>query len=275
MTYKTLLTYADGYAPWADRAALAADIARNFDAHLTVAALGFDPEVPPAPYPAGYDNAYAEMLKHSHEETESRAEEVAAALDPEGVRLDVAPVAETYSMIGRRFARLARYADLTVFDPPYDGADVRTCHEIFEATVFGTDTPSLVCPAGTRTIGAESVLIAWNDSREALRAVRGALPFLRRAEEIEIAVIGHRASGMAPAEDLAVMLARQGATATITTLARDGDPVPDLLRQRLTDTGAGLLVMGAYGHSRFREYMIGGVSRDLLADPPVPLLIAH
>lgn len=275
MSYKTLLSYADGYSPSQDRMALCADLARTFDAHLTVAALGYDPDIPPSPFPSGFDDAYANMIADSHKETEKRAAEIAKGMEVEGIRVDVLPLTATYSMIGNRFTRLARFADLAVFDAPYQTGDQRSPHEFFEATVLGTDTPALVCPAATTTLAPKTVLVAWNDSREALRAVRGALPFLRRAEEIEIVVIGPRESSLAPAEELAVMLARQGAGTDITSLAREADSVPDLLRQRVKDLGAGMLVMGAYGHSRFREYLMGGVSRNLLSDPPVPLLVGH
>lgn len=275
MSYKTFLTYADAYSPNEDRMALSADLARNFDAHLTVAVLGYEPEVPPSPYPAGYDDSYPQMIADRRREVEDQAKDIAKQLDGGGVRFDAVPITSPYSLIGRRFSRLARYADLAIFDAPYETGDLRSCHEIFEATLFSTDTPALVCAPGTRTVIASTAVIAWNESREALRAVRGALPFLRKAEEIEIATVGRRGDGMAPAEDLAVMLARQGAVSNITSLSREEEPVSDLLRRRLSDLGAGLLVMGGYGHSRLREYITGGVSRDILTDLPGPVLIAH
>ena len=105
--------------------------------------------------------------------------------------------------------------------------------------------------------------------------MRRAIPLLRTAGRVEIAVIDPTGFEGEPGADLAVLLARHGIAVEITTHALAGHRTSDVLRQRLTDVGADLLVMGAYGHSRFREYVIGGVTRELLAEAPVPILMAH
>eukprot|EP01026_Neomeris_dumetosa_P024507 TRINITY_DN20386_c0_g1_i2.p2 TRINITY_DN20386_c0_g1~~TRINITY_DN20386_c0_g1_i2.p2 ORF type:complete len:124 (-),score=5.18 TRINITY_DN20386_c0_g1_i2:290-661(-) len=122
---------------------------------------------------------------------------------------------------------------------------------------------------------AETVLIGWDGSREALRAVRRAMPFLVRAASVEIAIYDPDAHQTAPGEQLATLLARHGVDVEIAVRPTVGGGVSSALTQRITEKGADLLVMGAYGHSRFREYVLGGVTRDIMESVPVPILTAH
>ena len=118
-------------------------------------------------------------------------------------------------------------------------------------------------------------MIGWNGDREALRAVRRALPFLRGAAKVEIAIIEPTGSDGDPGADLAVFLARHGVGSEITTHPLGGRSVSEVLRQRVTDSDADLLGMGAYGHSRVREYVIGGATLDVLRSATVPVLMVH
>jgi nucleotide-binding universal stress UspA family protein len=146
---------------------------------------------------------------------------------------------------------------------------------MIEDAVFHADAATLICPRGMSKAPGDTVLIAWNGGREAMRAVRRAMPFLRRASRIEIAMVDPEASDGAPGGDLALFLSRHGLSVDVTSLAGGGERASDVLRRRILDLGADLLVMGAYGHSRLREIVLGGVTRDFLRDPPVATLMAH
>lgn len=124
------------------------------------------------------------------------------------------------------------------------------------------------------TTGGQAAMAGSSDP-EALRAVRRAMPHLRRAKRIEIAVVDPASDERSFGAELALFLARHGIGIETATHARAGRTVADLRCQRAADIGADLLVMGAYGHSRLREFVIGGVTRDILGATPIPVLMAH
>jgi nucleotide-binding universal stress UspA family protein len=170
-----------------------------------------------------------------------------------------------------------RYADLLVMgqdDPESGNAG------LLEAVLFDSGRPVLAIPfAGTfKTIG-KRVLVGWNASREASRAVHDALPLLAKAESTCVFLAnpkrGLAAHGEEPGADIARHLARHGLKVEVAkTIAND---VADsaLLLNHASDMSADLLVMGAYGHSRLREFILGGVTRSLLREMTVPVLLSH
>jgi nucleotide-binding universal stress UspA family protein len=176
----------------------------------------------------------------------------------------------------------ARYADLTVLGQanPYDPQAGRSDDATVVTTVMSSGRPVLVVPfAGEFPTLAEHVLVAWNASREAARAVNDALPLLERAKMVTVLAINPRhgigGHGDVPAADIALHLARHGVRAEAShTVARD---IPDgeALLSYAADIGADLIVAGAYGHSRAREMVFGGVTRTLLAEMTVPVFLSH
>lgn len=146
--------------------------------------------------------------------------------------------------------------------------------------VLGIGRPALVIPyAGSFAEIGRRVLIAWNASREAARAVHDAMFILEAAESVTVVEIEPlpAAAGTARvrAADIAAALTRRGAAATAETLTAGDIGVGELLLSRAADLGVDLLVMGAWGHSRLREYVLGGVSRGLLQSMTLPVLMAH
>ena len=117
-------------------------------------------------------------------------------------------------------------------------------------------------------------MIAWDGSQEAAIAMRLALPLLRQAESVELLTVAEKPSDF-PARDAAIWLSRHGVSATIIERADSGDGVETIIRAVISERRAAFLVQGAYGHSRLRETLFGGVTRGLLANAPVPLFLAH
>ena len=120
--------------------------------------------------------------------------------------------------------------------------------------------------------------MAWNESRESLAAIRAALPFLTAAKLVRICVIDppeHGPERSDPGGMLSQMLARHGVHCEIDVLSKTLPRVSDVLSRHVVDTDAQMLVMGAYGHSRFREAILGGATRNMLEKAPVPVLMAH
>jgi nucleotide-binding universal stress UspA family protein len=136
-------------------------------------------------------------------------------------------------------------------------------------------TPMLVLPdAGYDPDFGKSVLIAWKDSRESARAVKDALPLLLKAKTVKILSVsdGHEDASPARLQDF---LARHGCKADIVFDHNTQDSVGDRVRLQAQMTSSDLIVMGMYGHSRMQEFVLGGVSREILANPPMPLFLSH
>jgi nucleotide-binding universal stress UspA family protein len=170
----------------------------------------------------------------------------------------------------------ARYSDLVVLGQPEHGEELED--HIAEDVVLSSGRPALVVPyiGAGKTIG-ERVMVAWDAGREAARAVHDALPVLERAKSVVILVINPRRGnhGAEPGADIALHLARHGIKVqTHNTEVKDLS-VADALLSRLADQGIDLLVMGAYGHSRLREMVLGGVTREVFQQMTVPVLMSH
>lgn len=176
----------------------------------------------------------------------------------------------------------ARYADLTVLGQinPYEHRDGIGGEAVAVNTLMTSGRPVLVVPfAGTFPTIGNHVLVAWNASREAARAVNDALPLLKAAAMVTILAVNPRhginGHGDVPAADIALHLARHGVRAEAAhTIAKD---IPDgeALLSYAADIGADLIVCGAYGHSRARELVFGGVTRTLLGEMTVPVFMSH
>ena len=144
--------------------------------------------------------------------------------------------------------------------------------------LFGAGVPLIVAPAQGASVQPPSrIVIAWEGGRVAARAVRDALPLLAKAETVEIvSVHGEKPiEGEAPGADLAEHLKRHGVAVSTHALPVGVDGVAATLRGHVRHRGADLLVMGAYGHSRLREFILGGATREALANVEVPILMSH
>jgi nucleotide-binding universal stress UspA family protein len=140
--------------------------------------------------------------------------------------------------------------------------------------------PVLVVPhfGPPRNLGS-NVLVAWNASREASRAVNDAMPFLRRANKVTVLAVDPQRGGDAhreiPSADIALHLSRHGVKPEAAQVAAPEIEAGEIILSQASRLGANLIVIGAYGHSRFREYIFGGVTRHLLRHMTVPVLMSH
>jgi nucleotide-binding universal stress UspA family protein len=176
-----------------------------------------------------------------------------------------------------------RYADVVVVGQRdasgEEGAEDPTMPD---QLILGVGRPVLVVPyVGTFKSIGERVLVAWDASRLATRAVNDALPFLQRAKEVVVMAVNPKTSererghGEIPSADICLHLARHGIKADARHLYADDISTGELLLGRAVDEGIDLLVCGAYGHARWREIVLGGVTRHLLAHMTVPVLMSH
>lgn len=148
-----------------------------------------------------------------------------------------------------------------------------------EAALFEGCCPVLVMPSpAASTEQPRRVLLAWNQSTEALAAVRRALPLLQAADQVEVTLIDPGRSGPErsdPGGALTQMLTRHGVRAEIAVLARTAPTTGDELNRRALEIDADMIVMGAYGHSRFRQAILGGATRDMLEKARIPVFMAR
>ena len=150
---------------------------------------------------------------------------------------------------------------------------------VAQTAMFQGQAPVLVLPGTEAPSQAPArVVVAWNESAEALTAVRRAMPLLLAADLVNILIIDpsrHEANAADPGSELSKMLTRKGAKVELSIVARTMPRISDVIARHVSDQNADLLVMGAYGHSRFREAILGGATRNLLEQASVPVLMAH
>lgn len=277
MSYKDILVYADGGKAANARLDVACALARHHDAHLTalhVRALpyipaDFGPGVPPMVI-EWQEQAADQLAEEAKKAVDDAARRTGETIEYRLVRGDVGPVALLHS----------RYADLVVVSQgsAEDVADASVADELPETLVMGSGRPVLVVPRYGQfpTLG-ERVVVAWSRTRESTRAVHDALPLLTRAKSVVVMEVNPK-TGATPhiaGADLATHLARLGVKAEVSSTVADSIDVGDAILSRLSDLGADLLVMGAYGHSRLREYAFGGVTLDIMKHMTVPVLMSH
>ncbi|GAA4014605.1 universal stress protein [Actimicrobium antarcticum] len=177
-------------------------------------------------------------------------------------------------------AMRARYSDLVIvgqYDP--EGTIQSVYANLPEYVTLNGAAPVLVIPyTGSYPLVPQRVLIAWDGGQEATRAIRNALPLLQAAKVVEVAIFNPQerpdVHGEEPGADIALFLARHGVTANVRQ-ERPEIPVGEALLSLAADLQSDLLVMGCYGHSRFREVLLGGVSRTILDAITLPVLMSH
>ena len=168
----------------------------------------------------------------------------------------------------------ARLRDLTIMPVPesYD-------QWYAEAVIFGSGRPTLILPQTPRSRSFELgiVAVAWDFSRAAARAVSDALPLLEKAKRVRVVTVLNekQLDNKHSAEELAKNLSRHGIDIILDKVDAKGRPIGNVLEAYVASNAADMLVMGAYGHSRLREFVMGGATRSLLSKPPTPVLFSH
>jgi nucleotide-binding universal stress UspA family protein len=279
MSIKNILVYIDDSGQVESRLDVAVGLAQAHGAHLAAVYAIPEPFIPPY---VGGGYIPAELIESQAERARERAAEARTRFEERMGRAGMETEwreAEGYAadVVGLN----AKYADLTVVGQanPDDPQNYPNPGLPAEAAL-GAGRPVLVVPyvGTTREIG-KNVLVAWNGSREATRAVNDALPILERADKVTVLAVNPRSSGGdhgdVPSADIALHLARHGVKAEAAQTVSNDIDIGDIILSRISDLGADLAVMGAYGHSRMRELMMGGVTRDLLRHMTIPVLMSH
>ena len=181
--------------------------------------------------------------------------------------------------IGYVVSSRARFADLVLLPQPYAHPGQPEAEAVLEATLLEAHAPILVLPeTGLPENFGQRILIGWDESQVAMRAIRAALPILRAAAAVTITVIDpprHSPERSDPGGALSQMLARHGVRADVATLAKTLPQTSDILNRHVSDINADMVVIGGYGHARLREAILGGATRGMLETATVPVFMAH
>jgi nucleotide-binding universal stress UspA family protein len=278
MSYKTILVHVDGSRHAEGRIALAARLAAAHGAHLVGAAMtgvsrfifhGANVDVARTVLAGQLD-----VLLGQANDALARFEVIADAFD--GLSFERRLVDDDAA---GGLALQARYADLVVlsqFDP--DDPVARIDPGLPAYVMLNSAGPVLMVPVVKAPASAGShVLVAWDESLQASRAVANAVPLLRRAANVTLAVFNPEPEGRLAGADIALYLARHGVNGVNVVVKREegGGDVGSALLSLALDVGADLLVMGGYGHTRFREVLLGGVTQTVLKTMTVPVLMSH
>lgn len=278
MTIKDIVVHVDDSRNHEERIKVATELAGRFDAHLTGVYVK-TPAYLPAYVAAQVGPDIIEMQAKASAEAASMAagrfEDATkrAGLSAE-MRIGEGPIDEVLSLH-------ARYGDLCVVgqsDP--DGDSPADEVDLPGHVVLYSGRPVLIVPyAGKFSDVGKRVLVAWNGSREAARAVNDALPLLQSASQVTVLAVNPRESrdplGDLPGADISLHFARHGVKVEAAQIVADDIQVGDMLLSRVSDGGYDLVVMGAYGRSRLRELVMGGASRHILHHMTVPVFMAH
>jgi nucleotide-binding universal stress UspA family protein len=254
----------------------AISLARELGAHLTAVAFAYEP----IPATTLIDDAPGEWFDELREEAEKSAnsavETFNAAVRGSGILAEARALTTTMTGAADLFGRIARRFDLSVIrqaEPGRDNADPL----IIEAALFDSGRPVLVVPyinqGGARF---DRIMVCWDGSRGAARAIGDAMPLIERSKSVEVVIVGDRPkSREIPGADIAQNLARHGAKVEVREIVAPDVDAGNVILSHAADSSSDLMVMGGYGHSRFREFVLGGVTRSILSSMTIPTLLSH
>jgi len=280
MSYRTILVHLDSIETSADLIAVSTTLAQKHNAHLIAMYVTPMPQVyisSDLPAPVGlveqHDNFHRKRcddLKQLFEEATATADFVSEWRDVNAHTLSVAATVTD----------VARTVDVVVMGQISDPSEVYASTVVPEDVILACARPVIVVPVQKALPESiRNIFVAWDGREQAVRALFDALPLLREADNVRIHTINAKLSGgyriLTSTGELANTLSRHGVNVTLSESEAHAGDVGDEILQYANDSGADLLVMGAYGHTRLREYVFGGVTRKILHEMPIPVLMSH
>ena len=278
MTFQILVplhTYPDGNS--VGIAGHAAAVARHLQAD--VHGLVLNATFPPASSVMGnmiinVDSMVREVTARCHARGAALVQAMQAALEPNGIKFRSTQLDCAMGTIGSAAETYGRYHDLILTGI---GPGDISLQSTAEAVIFGSGRPTLLVPQDAAPSACQHVMIAWDGSRVATRTVADARDFLRLAKTVTIAVVTDEKS--LPVENpglkLLDYLDRHNINATVSLVQSQRRPIGRALQEHALGIGADMMVMGAFGHSRMRDFVMGGATSGILYDLKLPVLLSH
>jgi nucleotide-binding universal stress UspA family protein len=274
---KDIVVNLTGAAPQEFAADYAISLAQLFEAHIAGVGFIYEPVIPGTVLGGIPTDLIEAQREENTKAARAATDRFEAAARQAGLSAEVRILDASVAGAADLFGRIARRFDLAVAGQarPKEGA---TEELLIEGALFESGRPVVVVPyVQTQAVTLERVLVCWDGSRPATRAIADALPFLQRAKAIDIvAVSGERGKGSElVGTNMARHLARHGLKVELKRVSAGNVDVPSAIRSHAAETGADFMVMGGYGHSRLREFILGGVTRTVLATSTIPVLMSH
>jgi nucleotide-binding universal stress UspA family protein len=255
----------------------AISVAAAFDAHLAGIAFLYDPIVPVSG--AGFIPAevIATQERESQASTRAALNRFTAACGRAGVTAEPLTLSTSFAGVGEQFGRIARRFDLSIVGQAEP--ETSAVEEIVaESALFESGRPLIIVPYIQKApLKLDRMLVCWDGGRAAARAIADAMPLLRRAGRVEVLIVTNERGKRDQIEgaDMGAHLARHGLNVEVRRSALGDIDVADVILSHAADTSTDFIVMGGYGHSRLREFVLGGVTRSILRSMTAPVLLSH
>ncbi|HEX7204320.1 MAG TPA: universal stress protein [Xanthobacteraceae bacterium] len=273
---KDVVVNLSGRAPLDFAADYATSIAATFGAHVTGIAFLYEPVIPDGTL----GGVPVDLIELQREENSKIARDAIsrfeAGVKKAGVASETRQLDATFGGAATRFAQVARRFDISVVAQAQreQGA---TDELIIEGALFESGRPVIVVPYIQKSgLTLERVLACWDGGRTAARAIADAMPFLERAKAVDLVIVAEeRKNDEITGVRMSEHLTRHGVAVSVKRIAKGDLAVQDVILSYAADSGADFMVMGGYGHSRLREFILGGVTRGILNSMTVPVLMSH
>jgi len=255
----------------------AVSVAAAFDAHILGVAFAFEPVVPGTvmgSIPVEFLEAQRAESERTAKAAAERFEEVARRA---GVAAETRVISASLGDAANQLGRMARRFDLAVVGQP-EREDPTPDELVDEGVLFESGRPVMVVPYIQKgALKLDRVMVCWDGSRAAARAVADAMPLLQKAGKVEVVLVSEKGfkADEAPGADLAKHLARHGLKIELKRITSPDLDVASTILSYAADSNADMIVMGGYGHSRLREFILGGMTRSMLESMTVPVLMSH
>jgi nucleotide-binding universal stress UspA family protein len=258
--------------------AYAISIAEAFGAHVSGVAFSYEPVIPPTIM----GTIPASLIESQRTENDKAAGDARAKFDEAAKRAGLSYDSRvlTASLPGSadRFAAIARRFDLAVVGQGEPGVLAGAQELVAEGVLFSSGRPVVIVPYIQKGgLKLDRVMVCWDASRNAARAIADAMPFLQKAKAIDVVIVANDRpkSDEMPGADIGQHLARHGLKVDVKRIVATETDIASTILSHAADTSADFIVMGGYGHSRLREFILGGATRGIMTSVTVPVLMSH
>lgn len=281
MSFKTILAVVEMTDGLEGRLRNTVDFVRSCEAHLSILLVGQATQLPFYGYGGeGYSKIWVTESEARAAALRTASAEIERFLMQEGVSFDVRAHQAIIQREDNLVARHAMYSDLTVIIRSVGDTRSTVERQAIDGALFDSGRPILYLPdpSGLDVIG-KRILVAWNSRAEAAEALSDALPILKNANDVTLLIVdpivGPDDHGEDPGSDMALVLARHDINVEVRSVEAAGRLTSTVLQDEAKRLQADLIVMGAYGHSRVRQNILGGTTREMLETSDVPLFLAN
>lgn len=277
---KDIVVHLDGGVEDETRLSYAELLAAGQGAHVTGLYTNVMPDIAMMATPeaaAAAATVFTELEQAAITQGDATAARLLARLTRSGLPVELARCDQRLGELSLAATSAARVADLFITTAPYRGGDGTNWDGLAEAVLSDSGRGTLFVPPGLPARGPiQRILVAWRDTHDAARAVAEALPFVAAASRVDLVMVDADPSESgAPAADIARHLTRHGGKVDVKAIASEGRSIAQVLIDEAGRGATDLVVMGGYGHSRLREWVLGGTTRDILTATTIPVLMAH